>query len=222
MNTSNASKAMTQSNSAVATAGITSSSSILLPNGDSSFSERQRIIGARGLLEKAIKIEITFDSIQKKTVFTNLGDDSDYGGFLAQIVHRLERDINIPAEAYTQKLHGLLLYEVIWTVQTADPETAPSNQRNPVTPRLNRKKGTKLEQVNKKFDSVLKASLAAITPPDRLNQGPIIAQFAFIFAFSGGSPYPNWNSGLIGDFIKPCSDQSSVDTGRICLWELTH
>ena len=88
------------SNTSQATTGLAATSSVLLPNSDSSYSERQRIIGSQGLLEKAITVESTYNVKLKKTVYSTLGDDSDYGGFLTRIVHRLERDIIIPPQAY--------------------------------------------------------------------------------------------------------------------------
>lgn len=196
------------------------SSSALLPNGASAFAEKQRSIGSRGVLEKAIKVEITYDAKQDKIVYTTLGDDSDYGGYLTRIVHRFERDMNIPEQAFDEKLNGLLLYDVIWAQASENAESSPIDSKKLATPVLYRKKGTKLEHVNETFDSVLRASVTAIPPPERLNHGPIVARFAFFISLSGGSPLPKWKSGLIGNFIKPCS--SDPLTVRLCLWDLNH
>jgi hypothetical protein len=48
---SNNSERTVLSNTSKVTTGLAATSSVLLPNGDSSFSERQRIIGSQGLLE---------------------------------------------------------------------------------------------------------------------------------------------------------------------------
>ncbi|MEY3901832.1 MAG: hypothetical protein RL189_1138, partial [Pseudomonadota bacterium] len=198
------------------------SSSALLPSGESAFAEKQRRIGSKGLLEKAIKVEITYNAKLNKVVYTTLGDDSDYGGYLTRIVHRFERDLNIPEQAFEEKLNGLLIYDVIWAQPSEDTELSTVKSKKSSTPVLYRRKGTKLEHVNETFDSVLKASVGGIPPPERLNRGPIVARFAFFISLSGGSPLPTWKSGLIGNFIKPCSGSSAPQTARLCLWELNH
>ena len=179
------------------------SSSALLPSGDSAFAEKQRVIGSKGLLEKAIKVEITYDAKQDKIIYTTLGDDSDYGGYLTRIVHRFERDMNIPEQAFDEKLNGLLLYDVIWAQPSENAESSPINSKKSATPVLYRRKGTKLEHVNETFDSVLRASVTAIPPPERLNHRPIVARFAFFISLSGGRPLPKWKSGLIGISSMP-------------------
>lgn len=198
------------------------SSSALLPSGDSAFAEKQRSIGSKGLLEKAIKVEIKYDAMLKKIVYTILGDDSDYGGYLTRIVHRFERDMNIPEQAFDEKLNGLLLYDVTWAHSSEDAAASPINSKKTATPVLYRKKGTKLEHVNETFDSVLRASVIAIPPPERLNHGLIVARIAFFISLSDGRPLPKWKSGLIGNFIKPCPDSSAPTTARLCLWDMNY
>jgi len=162
--------------------------SSLLPEGNSTFTETQRNIGSRGLLDKAIRVEITYNPNIGKTVYTTLGDDSDYGGYLQRIIMRFERDMKIPEQAYKEKLHGLLLYDAVWPMQTTAAAEAPEVNLIPITPRLYRRRGTTLDQLNQQFDTVLENCLNASPPPERLNNQIMVGRFAFFISLAGGSP----------------------------------